>query len=449
MRKTSSDPAGDCAQAASEERYRLLVENANAGIWSLDGNHRTTYANPVMARMLGYTIEEMLGQPLENFIFAEDMEKHAQRMKARHAGTDEVYERRFKRKDAELELVKLRRCVEKSSAAILITDRRGVIEYINPAFTEMTGYTREEAIGRHTRIMKSGIHNDCFYRDMWQTIAAGHTWRGEICNRRKNGELCWEQASISSVKDEQGVITNYIAVKDDISDKKDLERIKEDVERIMRHDLKTPLNAIMGMPQLLEMQGNLTAEQLELVRAIQDSGKRMLYMIDSSLGLFKMETGEYEYAPQRVDALAVIAQLGEHVRSKLSAKNLSLRVTVDGEPPSPGQAFALASEERLLYTLFSNLLLNAIEASPQGEAIVMELAGAGPRRIAIRNIGVVPPEVRGRFFEKYKTHGKKSGTGLGTYSAKLHAETMRYGLHMDTSDQENTTCITISVPEAP
>jgi PAS domain S-box-containing protein len=595
--------------AASEKRYRLLVETTNEGIWSLDINHATSFVNPVMAKMLGYSVEEMLGTRLEEFVFAEDMEQHAQRMQTRHAGIDEVYERRFKRKDgsslwalisakvikdadgryagsfgmltditgrkqlettlresearyrsvvedqselicrylpdgrlsfandaylryyglpreealgnnfvpripesdqaailiqlssltpdnpvvnfahriilpsgeirwqqwthraihtpggelleyqavgadvtesknAELELVKLRRCVEKSSATILITDKNGIIEYVNPAFTEMTGYTREEVIGKNTRVLKSGAHPESFYREMWQVIAAGYTWRGEICNRKKNGELFWEQAAISSVKDKNGVITNYFAVKDDISDQKDLERIKEDVERIMRHDLKTPLNAIMGIPQLLEMDGNLTKEQLEMIKAIENSGKRMLFMINSSLDLFKMETGKYEYAPWPVNALDVIKRLEEHSRPQMSAKNLSLRVTVDGNRPGPDQTFVFESEEQLLYSLFSNLIANAIEASPQDEEIVLGFANTKPKTIAIRNKGVVPKEIRGHFFEKYKTYGKKTGTGLGAYSAKLHAETMGYGIAMSTSDEENTTCITISVPDA-
>ena len=256
--------------------------------------------------------------------------------------------------------------------------------------------------------------------------------------------MFWEHVSISPINDQDGNIINFVAVKDDISAKKELERIKEDVERIMRHDLKSPLNAIIGMPQLLALADNLTEEQQELVSLIEESGKRMLDMVEGSLDLFKMETGSYECEPKPVNALGVMERLAKHCRSKVSAKMLSLATTVDSHRPSPGQTFVFDSEERLLYTLFSNLLLNAIEASPQGERIDIEF-NTELKHIVIRNKGVVPVVIRDTFFEKYKTQGKKFGTGLGTYSAKIYSEVMGYGIHMSTSDEDNETCITVSV----
>jgi diguanylate cyclase (GGDEF)-like protein/PAS domain S-box-containing protein len=117
----------------------------------------------------------------------------------------------------------LKRAVEQSPTSIVITDTRGTIEYVNPKFTEITGYTFEEAIGQNPRILKSGVKSSSEYRDLWQTIASGHEWRGEFHNQRKDGSLFWEFASISPVFDENDTITHFVAVKEDITERKQAE----------------------------------------------------------------------------------------------------------------------------------------------------------------------------------------------------------------------------------
>jgi PAS domain S-box-containing protein len=119
-----------------------------------------------------------------------------------------------------VELRKLGRAVEQTPATVMITDLGGRIEYVNPRFTEVTGYTAEEALGQNPRILKSDRTPPEVHRAMWETIAAGRVWQGELCNRKKDGTLFWESASISPVRDEQGVTTSYVAVKEDITDRK-------------------------------------------------------------------------------------------------------------------------------------------------------------------------------------------------------------------------------------
>ena len=145
------------------------------------------------------------------------------------------------RKEAEVQLQKLSRAVEQSSTSIVITNIKGEIEYVNPRFTDVTGYTLAEARGQNPRILKSGEMPPEFYRHLWQTIAAGHEWRGEFHNRKKNGELYWETASISPITDATGKITGYVAVKDDITrDKLAEEKIHEQAEMLnLAHDAIT------------------------------------------------------------------------------------------------------------------------------------------------------------------------------------------------------------------
>ena len=114
--------------------------------------------------------------------------------------------------------------IESSPASVVITDKEGNIQYINPKFCEITGYTEEEAIGQNPRVLKSGVHKIEFYKNMWATISNGEDWRGEICNIKKNGDLFWEYGIISSITNEKGEITNYIAIKEDITKRKEIEK---------------------------------------------------------------------------------------------------------------------------------------------------------------------------------------------------------------------------------
>lgn len=136
---------------------------------------------------------------------------------------------------AEEELLKLLKAVEQNPATIIITDLNGTIEYVNPKFTEITGFTPNEAIGKNPRIFKSGNTNDLEYANLWQTISSGKTWKGIFCNLKKNGETFWESASISPIINDSEIITHYIAIKEDITDIKKAEKALRDSENYFRN----------------------------------------------------------------------------------------------------------------------------------------------------------------------------------------------------------------------
>ena len=125
--------------------------------------------------------------------------------------------------------------VEHSPTAIVITDRDGLIEYVNPKFTEITGYSSEEVLSHNPNILKTGVQTKEFYREMWETICAGQDWTGEFCNKKKNGDIFWEHASISPIKNEQGVITHFVAIKEDVTEQREIaEELKESERRYHR-----------------------------------------------------------------------------------------------------------------------------------------------------------------------------------------------------------------------
>jgi len=223
-------------------------------------------------------------------------------------------------------------------------------------------------------------------------------------------------------------------------------RLREDVERITRHDLKTPLNSIIGFPQVMMRDGNLTAKQSKYLKMIKEAGLTMLNMINLSLDMFKMERGTYKLRPVPVNVLPVIRRIINDTDSLAITKKLSAAILIDGKPADSEENFSVQGEELLCYSMLANLIKNALEASPDRERITVELANEEEMSvIRIHNKGAVPEDIRDRFFDRYVTSGKESGTGLGTYSARLTAETQGGSIHLDTSEAKGT-AVTVRLP---
>jgi PAS domain S-box-containing protein len=471
------------------------------------------------------------------------------------------------------ELKKFHNAVEHSPASIVITDTQGVIEYVNPFFSYTTGYNREEILGEKPRILQSGVHDQAFYAEMWRTLEARRIWRGEFCNRKKDGTLFWENASISPLLNERGVTVSYVAVKEDITERKkaetalreselryktvfessqdgiliaDLEtmrlvhandaicrllgysrekllamdlrdlhpmkdlpmvmakfekqisgnkplaheipcltsqaeviycdvnasrvtienrtrligffrdvterreaaKLRDDIEQLLRHDLKGPLNGVINLPEVLLDAGDLTPEQEDMLESIRESGRLVLDMVNKSLDLYKMETGAYRYRPSPMDLARTLRRLAAGLRPKASRLGVRLIGTLEGQPLEDAGAITIQAEELLLYSLLSNLAANAVEASPIGGQVTLQASAEGGLHISIHNDSPVPKAIRKRFFEKYATHGKKYGTGLGAYSARLMARTMGGDIEMETSQAHGTTLrVHIPAPE--
>ncbi|HIJ87332.1 MAG TPA: EAL domain-containing protein [Desulfuromonadales bacterium] len=174
-------------------------------------------------------------------------------------------------KQRTVELRKLSTAVEQGGNIVFITDVNGTIEYVNPKFTEVTGYSWEEAIGQNPRMLKSGKHPDSFYIEMWNKLSSGREWQGEFCNITKDGRYYWELASLAPIKDENGVITNYVATKEDISGRK----LQE--EQLYHH---AHFDALTGLPNRHFFQKHLEL-QLELINRTSQFMTLMVLDIDN------------------------------------------------------------------------------------------------------------------------------------------------------------------------
>ena len=197
-----------------------------------------------------------------------------------------------RRKQAEDERARLISAIEQADETILITDSRGIIQYANPAFEKVTGYTPREALGNTPRILKSGEQDNAYYREMWKTITSGETWNGRIVNRKKDGTLYTEEMSISPVRDGSGRTTNYVAVKRDITRMLQLEKqlgLAQKMEAIglmaggVAHDLNNILAGIVGYPDLLLMTLPRDSELRKPIQEIREAGLRAAAVVDDLL----------------------------------------------------------------------------------------------------------------------------------------------------------------------
>jgi PAS domain S-box-containing protein len=255
------------ALGASEHRFRALVENSSDAITLLDAQGTIIYTSQSTRGLLGYAPEELVETNAFELLHAEDeadaratfqvilqapgipfrMESRmchksgewrfleatwTNRLQEPAVGAVVVNERDVtERKQAEAErnaaaanLRKMWSAVEQSADIVVMTDRHGVIEYVNPAFERLTGYTREEAVGKTPRILKSGQQDAEYYQRMWATLLAGKVFRGVMVNRKKNGELYWEEKTITPIVDERGQIKNFISNDRDITERRALEQ---------------------------------------------------------------------------------------------------------------------------------------------------------------------------------------------------------------------------------
>jgi len=196
---------------------------------------------------------------------------------------------------------------------------------------------------------------------------------------------------------------------------------------------------------VLQKRPGIGKEETGWLRMIQDAARRMLDMINVSIDRLKMEKGEYRLRAERVDALAIARQITTAHTGMAPDAAPPFRFIVGGRPATEADTFTVYAEEPLLHTLFSNLVRNAVEASPPGGGVTLTFSRGAMGVISIHNRGAIPPAVRDRFFQKFATAEKPGGTGLGAYSAKLITRTLGGTIEYQTSEESGTT-ITVSLP---
>ena len=271
------------------------------------------------------------------------------------------------------DLLTLSRAVEQSPASILITDIKGNIEYANPKVTETTGYQLSELQGQNPKIFGTGEKSAYDYKVLWDTISSGKEWFGEFHNKKKNGELFWESASISGIKNNIGEIVHYLAVKEDITEKKkineELIRSKEKAEEMnsvksnflanMSHELRTPLVGILGFAEMIRQETE-SPEISVMAETICKSGNRLSETLNLILDLSRFESEKKEIKFQNVELVNKTKEIITLFKETAQKKGLSLISSFSSE------SIFIDFDERAYYSILSNLINNAIKFTSEG-----------------------------------------------------------------------------------
>ncbi len=359
-----------------------------------------------------------------------------------HLEESEIREKIISEKNESLR--KLTAAVEQSASTIVITDTEGVIEYVNPFFSRVTGYSFEEAIGQNPRILKADDADPSVFIGLWSTITTGKTWSGELHNKAKDGRLYWEQATIAPVKDDAGITRHYIAVKEDITDRKaaelELRQAKEAAEAAsqaksaflanMSHEIRTPMNGVMGMTDLC-LDTDLTREQRTYLEAVKSSADNLLSIINDILDFSKIEAGRIELFPEPFRLRNTVGHALRSVAVRAVEKGLEIVFEPHLDTPD-----SLLGDPLRLRQILLNLVGNAVKFTEKGQIVVsvrkIESGDDGSVllsfSVADQGIGITPAQKQRIFaaFEQADISTTKSygGTGLGLTITKRLVELM-------------------------
>jgi PAS domain S-box-containing protein len=334
------------------------------------------------------------------------------------------------RERAEGKRILLETAIEQAAESVLITDKNGNIQYVNPAFTKVTGYSRDEVLGKNPRILKSGRLKDGFYQEMWSTLTAGHVWAGHFINKRKDGTLYEEDGSISPIRDGAGAITNYVAVKRDVTDEIKMGRQLLQAQKMeaigtlaggIAHDFNNILGAILGYTELAQLQIERGSHARSNLGQVLKAANRAKDLVRQILA-FSRQT-EQEDRPMLMTP--IIKEALKMLRASIPS-TIEIRQQIHGEP---GAVMADPTEiHQVLMNLCTNaahamrkkgglleIILEDVDTDGYGRGDLAELKPGPYVRLTVKDTGEgIDPAVKDRIFDPYfTTKPKDVGTGLG------------------------------------
>jgi PAS domain S-box-containing protein len=481
--KKNSDLAKENLQK-SEALLEQLLQSTEQGIYSTDREGCCTFVNQPGLRILGYRHDECIGRNIHELVHrhcsvglpssSEECPVHTVLLQCTSYRTDnELLWRKdgtsfpanfssnpliengvvsgavitftdiTERKRFEAERFKLSRAVEQSPVSIVITDMRGTIEFVNPRYTEITGYRAEDVISQKQQVLHAGLVPPELCAELSAVIATGTTWEGEFLTTSKDGRLFWEQAAISALRDDSGAITHYLAVKVDITEKKNmLEQLttaKEQAEAAsqakssflatMSHEIRTPMNGVIGMTGML-LETALNPEQKEFAEIVRRSGENLLIIINEILDFSKIEAGKLDLEMLEFDLRVTLEDTAELLALRADDSGLELICRIDPAVPS-----YLKGDPGRLRQVITNLTGNAIKFTRKGEVVInatllSEQDGCATILFEISDTGIGIPESRlGAIFDPFtqvdgSVTRKYGGTGLGLAISRQLTELM-------------------------
>ena len=422
------------AGSGSESRWRLYtqtMDEAPMGITIADPareDNPLVYVNDGFSELTGYPRDEIIGQNCRFLQGENTREEPVARMRDAIAAEEPTtVELRNYRKDGsmfwnrvalipirddsgkvtnwlgyqqditaekryEQDLSLFKRQAEGSYKAILVTDPEGTIEYVNPAFEEMTGYTAGEAVGRNPRILKSGQQDEAFYAELWDTITAGEVWEAELTNQTKYGELFDVSQRILPVTDEEGEITHFVAIEQDVTEKVLTTQALDVLNRVLRHNLRNSLNVIDGHAELLEDEALAPEARRASVAAIREKAESMRKIAEKTAEIRSI--WDPTETPDRWERLDVESLVGTY-RDRYPDAEITCAVEYDGEI----QVRNAALFETALNEAVANAIDHADRSPPEVAITVRRDPDADRLDIRVADNGPGIPEIERRVIE--------------------------------------------------
>lgn len=464
-----------------------LIENLPDGIVGINENGEIIIFNKKAEKIFGYSKEEIVGQKLDTLLPNRSIEGHSVKIsnyfrnpnnRVMGSTNTEFY---GKAKDGRVfpilvglsyyksevgaiaissiiditdlqaardEVSKLSLAIEQSPVSVVITDLNGNIEYVNPKFTDLTGYSIREVLGQNPRVLKSGEKTQEEYQKLWGNITRGESWRGEFHNRKKNGEYYWESATISAVKNIHDEIINFIAVKEDITDKK---RVEEEVKSLMKelisknneieetnskleatlkekdkffsiiaHDLKSPFSGFLGLSEVLSNSSyDWSVEEMrEYSKLLLSSAESLYKLLENLLEWATMQRGLVSFNPENINLYQIIESNFNIISSRAQLKEIFLINKCDDE-------IEVLSDASMLNGVCRNLISNSIKFTKRGGKVTIDaVINDNTIQISISDTGIgMSKEMIPKLFavgEKTSRPGTEdeSSTGLGLLLCK-------------------------------
>jgi len=373
------------------------------------------------------------------------------------------------RKKTEAKVLQLSRAIEQSPAVVVITNTAGNIQYANPKFQKVTGYSQEEVIGKNPRILKSGTLSKSIYKQLWDTVSSGNEWSGEFQNKKKDGTPYWESALISPVKNSEGVITNFIKVAEDVTARKEtearlknakeelelknlelqkLDKLKSEFVSTVSHELRTPLSITKeGISLILdEIPGKINEQQSRVLVTAKNNIDRLARIISDLLDISKIEAGKVELKKETINIVSLVRQVIQAFEPKIAEKKLSIKINA---PKNVVNAYA--DSDRVVQ-IITNLVSNALKFTKEGriEISVLDKDGDVECSVADTGIGIAKENIP-KLFEKFQQFGRvagpgEKGTGLGLSIAKALVGLHKGKIWIESEIDKGTT-ITFSIPK--
>lgn len=342
---------------------------------------------------------------------------------------------------------KFKNAIENTEEMMMITDLNGNIEYVNPAFERITGYSLEEVKGKNSRFLKSGQHPPEFYENLWKTILSGKSWQGIIVNRRKDGKEYTEEMIISPIKNDRGEIISFVAIKKDVTERikaeeelkrarlkaEESDRIKSNFLNMMSHEVRTPLNVILGFIDIIKtsVDSEHFPEKNHIFSVIERNSKRLLTLINDIIDISRIESNEMKLDIRTYEVQPLLMKARAEFDYKAKAKGLRF---IDDYNLN---GVYIKVDEVRFNQILSNLISNAIKFTSQGEIKISGKLVDNKVCISVSDTGIgIPKEFLPHIFEFFRQaeegyNRNFEGAGLGLAITKKLVNMMKGEIYVE------------------